>query len=186
MKRQNKVFSRYKIAFVCTLVAVLVLAAIFVPQLLFSSTQSDQPPNSFGTGSGLVEQLTLEQLVMGADRIVVGTVTDMISHSDAQHGTINTLVTLSAEDCIKGSSEGQIVITLPGGETDGEWLWVEDVPSFQLGERTVVFLEEREDDDFSVVGGFQGKFHIDGDNMVGGNMSLTEFIDQIRDIVARQ
>ena len=122
---------------------------------------------------------------MGADRIVVGTVTDVISHSDAQHGTINTLVTLSAEDCIKGSSEGQIVITLPGGETDGEWLWVEDAPSFQLGERAVVFLEENEGV-FSVVGGFQGKFTIDKNSMVSGNLPLTQFIEQLRDIVARQ
>ena len=185
MKPRNKVFSRYKVTFLCTLVAVVFLVAIFVPQLLFPSTRSEEPPNSFGTGSGLVEQLTLEQLVMGADYIVVGTVTDMISQSDAQHGSINTLVTLSAEDWIKGSLEGQIVITLPGGEMNGKWLWVEDAPSFQLGERAVVFLEESEDT-FTVVGGFQGKFSIDKNNMVSGKLPLTQFIEQLRDIAAKQ
>ena len=64
-------------------------------------------------------------------------------------------------------------------------LWVEDVPSFQLGERAVVFLEESEGI-FNVVGGFQGKFSVDENNMVSGSMPLSEFIDQIRDIVAKQ
>lgn len=184
MTRKHKVSSKYQAILLCALVAAVTLAAIFVPQLLSHSTQSEEPPDSSGTGSGLVEQLTLEQLVMGADCIVVGTVTDMINHPDAQHGSINTLVTLSAEDWIKGSSEGQIVITVPSGEMDGGWLWVEDAPSFQSGERAVVFLEESEGV-FSVVGGFQGKFSIDENNMVGGNIPLSEFIDQIREIVTK-
>jgi len=74
-----------------------------------------------------------------------------------------------------------VVITIPGGELNGQKLLVEDTPSFQLEERAVVFLEER-DGIFSVVGGFQGKFTIDKNNMVNGNTPLTEFIDRIRDI----
>lgn len=68
---------------------------------------------------------------------------------------------------------------------DGEWLWVEDAPNFQLGERVVVFLEESEGV-FSVVGGFQGKFSIDKNNMVSGNLPLSQFIEQLRDIATKQ
>lgn len=50
----------------------------------------------------------------------------------------------------------------------------------------MVLLEKREDGDFSVVGGFQGKLSINKNNMVSGDMPLTEFIAQIRDIVANQ
>jgi len=68
---------------------------------------------------------------------------------------------------------------------NGQTLWVEDAPSFQLGERAVLFLEESEGI-FSVVGSFQGKFTIDKNNMISGNMSLAEFVDQIRGILASQ
>lgn len=129
-----------------------------------------------------MEQLTLDELAARAESILVGEVTDIASYKEAN---IYTLVTLSVEQTIKGETGGQVTIRLPGGEVDGLGLQVEDVPSFESGERAVVFLEEGEGI-FSVVGGFQGKFTIDRNNMVSGTMSLTEFIDQIRDILAKQ
>ncbi len=48
----------------------------------------------------------------------------------------------------------------------------------------MVFLESS--DGFSlVVVGFQGKFTIDKDNMVG-NMPLQEFVEQVKNAIAKQ
>ena len=99
-------------------------------------------------------------------------------------GSIYTLVTLAVEQTIKGETKDVVNIRVAGGEVNGRKLWVEDAPSFQLGERAVVF-SNKGDATFTVVGGLQGKFTIDENDMVSGNTPLAEFIDQIRDVLAR-
>jgi len=141
----------------------------------------NQPSRSSG---GLVEKLTIDELAVRADSILIGEVTDSTCYQEGE-GNIYTQVTLSVEQTIKGETEEEVVIRVAGGEVNGQVLWVEDAPSFQLGERVVVFLEE-DDGVFGVVGWFQGKFSIDKNNMVSGNTPLTEFIEQIRNILAKQ
>ena len=130
------------------------------------------------SAAGIVEKLTVEQLAARADSILVGKVTNIACYQEDK-GNIYTLVTLSMEQTIKGETKEAVNVRIPGGELNRQAMWVEDAPSFQLGERVVIFLEEREGI-FNVVGGFQGKFSIDKNNMVSGNMPLTEFINQIK------
>lgn len=144
--------------------------------------EAPNPPSQ--SGAGIVEKLTVEELTDRADSILIGRVTDIACYHEGE-GNIYTQVTLSVEQTIKGEVKETVNVRVPGGELNGQTLWVEDAPSFQMGERVVVFLEEREGT-FTVVGGFQGKFTIDDNNMVSGNTPLTEFIDQIRDILAGQ
>ncbi len=141
------------------------------------------PPVS-QSGEGIVEKLTLDELALRADSILVGEVTDITVYEEGS-GNIYTIVTLSVEQSIKGETEVEAQMRVPGGEVDGRVLFVEDAPSFQLGERTVVFLS-RGGDGLTVVGGFQGKFTVDKNNMVDGNISLTEFVDQVEDILEKQ
>jgi len=61
---------------------------------------------------------------------------------------------------------------------------VEDAPKFQLGESAIVFLEKG-DGIYRVIGGFQGKFIIDTNNMVG-NVPLQQFLEQITNAIAKQ
>ena len=145
-----------------------------------SPQTSSPPPQSDG---GLVGKLTLEQLAARADSILVGKVINITCHQEGK-GNIYTLVTLSVEQTIKGETGGEVVIRVLGGEVGGLVMMVTDTPSFQVGEKAAVFLDNGEGI-LTIVGGFQGKFTIDENNMVG-NMPLTEFIDQIKDILARQ
>jgi len=163
---------RLKGIFLCILaVGAMVISCV-------SPMPPETPPSS---GHGLIEQLTLDELTARADSIVVGEVTDIACHEENK-GNIYTLITLSVEQTVKGKSEGEVMIKVPGGEVGGNRLIVEDTPSFQLGERVMVFLKKGEDDKFSVVGGFQGKFSIDENNMVG-DAPLDQFIDQVRVII---
>jgi hypothetical protein len=148
------------------------------------STGVEAPSSPSQSSVGIVEKLTVEELTARADSILVGEVTDIVCHQESE-GNIYTQVTLAVEQTIKGQKKEAVNLSVPGGELNGQTLWVEDAPSFQRGERVVVFLEEREGI-FTVVGGFQGKFTIDNNNTVSGNKPLTEFIDQIRDILASQ
>lgn len=159
---------------------LVMLAFIVVTLLATSCQQATPPPPSDG---GLVGKLTLEQLAAKANSILVGKVTNIACYQEGK-GNIYTLVTLSVEQTIKGETEGEVVIRVLGGEVGELEMMVTDTPSFQVGERAVVFLDKGEGI-FTVVGGFQGKFTIDENNMVG-NIPLTEFIDQIEAILASQ
>jgi len=130
-----------------------------------------------GSTSALVEQFTIEELTASADSIFVGEVADIASYQEGE-GNIYTLVTLSVEQTIKGEPEEEVVIKVPGGELDGLWLWVSDTPSFEPGERFVVFLEEV-DGAFGVCGWYQGKFSIRDNCVVERNQSLTSFMADI-------
>ena len=166
--------SRFILALVCLLVGGVIVNSC-------GRLETPEPPSQ--VGQGLVEKLTLDELTAKAGSILIGEVTNIACYKEAE-GNIYTLVTFSVEQTIKGEIEDEVVIRTPGGELNGQTLWVEDVPTFQLRERAVVFLEESEGV-FSVVGGFQGKFSIDENNVVGGNIPLSEFIDQIREIVTK-
>lgn len=133
--------------------------------------------------SGLVEKLTLDDLATRADLVLLGEAVDVASHKDA-NGSIYTMVTFSVEQIFKGGTTNDVAVRVPGGELDGQIQLVEDASSFQLGERAVVFLEKGEGI-FHVFGGFQGKFTIDKNNMVG-NIPLQEFVEQVRNSVAKQ
>jgi hypothetical protein len=133
--------------------------------------------------SGLVEKLTLDDLAARADLVLLGKAVDVTGHEEAS-GNVYTLVTFSVEQFFKGETANQVVVSVPGGKLDGQIQVVEDAPSFQLGERVVVFLEKG-DGIFRVLGGFQGKFTIDKNNMVG-NVPLQEFVEQVRNAIAKQ
>jgi hypothetical protein len=144
--------------------------------------EAPNPPSQ--SGAGIVEKLTVEELTARADSILIGRVIDIACYREGE-GNIYTQVTLSVEQTIKGETQEVVNLRVPGGELNGQAMWVEDAPSFESGERAVIFLQGAEGS-FTVVGGFQGKFTIDSNNMVSGNMSLTEFIEQIRGILAKQ
>jgi len=146
--------------------------------------RAESPYTPSQSSGGLVEKLTIEELTVRADSILVGEVADIASYQEGE-GNIYTVVTLSVEQTIKGEAAGQMTIKVTGGEVDGLGLWVEDVPSFEPEEKVVVFLEEIEGA-FGVCGWHQGKFTIDKNNMVSGNTPLTEFTQQIRNILASQ
>ena len=137
-----------------------------------------------GNALALVEQLNLEELTAKADAILVGEVTDIAYYEEGK-GDIYTMVTLSVEQTIKGESEGEVTIKVPGGEVDGLQLWVEDVPSFQLGERAFVFLEEA-DNALRVSGWYQGKFTVENTRVLERDQSLTSFMADICRIMEAQ
>lgn len=140
-------------------------------------------PSPSQSSSGLVEKLTLDDLATRANLVVLGEVIDVMYQKEA-NDNIYTLVTLSIEQTFKGEAKKGVVISIPGGKLDGKVLEVEDASNFQLGEGTIVFLEKG-DEIFRVVGGFQGKFTIDKNNMVG-NVPLQRFVEQVNNAVAEQ
>ena len=166
-------------------ILVVLLVSIGVLALFPACTSGggtiNPPPSQ--SASGLVEKLTLDDLAARANLVVLGEVVDVVYQKEA-NGNIYTLATLSVGQTFKGGTIKEVVISTPGGKLDGKILEVEGAPNFQLGESAIVFLEKG-DGIFRVIGGFQGKFTIDKNNMVG-NVPLQQFVEQVRNAVAKQ
>lgn len=170
MREMNYV--RFIGATVCILVMEGTVACNRVPP-------ADTPSQSI---SRLVEKLTLDDLAARSHLTVLGEVIEVTYRKDT-NGNIYTLTTLSVEQTFKGESVKQVVITAAGGKVDGQMLHVEDAASFQPGERAVIFLEKN-NETFTVTGGFQGKFIVDKNLMVD-NIPLQEFIQRVTEALAR-
>ena len=147
-----------------------------------SDKEINVPSTIQPSSEGIVEKFTIDNLTLTADSILVGEVTD-ITCFEENVGKIFTIVTFSVEQSIKGGTEDTVSIRVPGGTVNGRTLTVEDAPSFQPQERAVVFLDKG-GDTMGVVGGFQGKFTVENDMV--GDKTLTEFVNQIEDILSRQ
>jgi hypothetical protein len=141
-----------------------------------------------------VRRLTLDDLVAKADSIVVGRVIDARTFWTEDHKLILTSHTVEIQQCLKGGSGDAVVVTTIGGRIGGSALRVAGMPTLEIGESAVFFLEHS-GSYTTIVGLKQGKFPIaDGQvqNMIGGvspaetlagkpvSMPLDEFKHQIQ------
>jgi hypothetical protein len=113
----------------------------------------------------MVMPVTLDELTDRSSRIVQGTVRAFQSCPSADGQTIVTQVVLSVSTHLKApsgspASEGDLTLTVPGGEIGGIGLRVGTSPQFSVGERVVLFLKEAPDGGLELTEGFQGKFAV--------------------------
>jgi len=141
----------------------------------------------------------LENLIDNADSIVIGTVAEHNSYWNDKHTRIYTSVVLSIEESLKGTTIERVTVILPGGEVDEIGEWVSDMPSFDQGERVMIFLKKLSEaqlpsakdskielpkEQFEVYSGFQGKFTITGDKV--GDLSLAKFKERVKKVLKGQ
>lgn len=132
---------------------ILVVAALF----LFNA------PAAFAT---LVEFLDTAQMTQLSKEIYTGKITRTYSSWDPDNKMIYTYVKLNVDQTIKGSSAKEVLIRIPGGETNGVQMRVHGVAHFIKGEETLVFLRHHQGAP-TVVGMAQGKYIISTDPSSG-------------------
>lgn len=104
-----------------------------------------QPEDTVEEISGLLPQLTVDDLILHSDAIVIGTVTDILP---AKYGVvpgeisiIYTDVIVQADRYLFGEPKSErIAIQVWGGRIGDIVMLAEDEPVFILGEHIVVFL----------------------------------------------
>jgi hypothetical protein len=141
-----------------------------------------------------VRRLSFDDLVAGADTIVVGEVIDSRVYWASDRKIILTSYTVKVGESIKGSASATVTVTTVGGKIGNTILHVSGMPQFRPGENAIVFLE-RTGAYTTVVGLNQGKFTLSNgevSNTVSGlsfpdggagkavKMPLDEFKRQIR------
>jgi hypothetical protein len=108
---------------------------------------------------------TFDQLVTDAELIFQGTVTDARSQwtGEGAERHIDTYVTFSIEDAIKGAPGNSYTIRMLGGTVDGETIEVSDTPRFKVGDRDILFVEHNGSQFVPLVGIMHGRFHVQTD-----------------------
>ncbi|MCJ7655127.1 MAG: putative Ig domain-containing protein, partial [Dehalococcoidia bacterium] len=167
---------------------LFILACSMLPLAFTGPVQADEGKSN------------LAELTAGADSVIVGTVVERSSYWNDERTGIYTSVVLSIEEGLKGTvCQDRITVTLPGGEADGIEQWVSDVPSFDQGEKAVVFLKkippeklpktkahkaQPPEEQFEVYHGYQGKFAIKQGKV--DNLPEPEFKERVRKVAQGQ
>lgn len=137
-----------------------------------------------GVSSGVVEEMSLLQLVSASDLIITGSVEEINSRWNSGHDQIHTDVGLSVQQCVKGPWQpSRVTIRVSGGQVGDIVQSSPAAPQFEVGEEVLVFLEFGEEGTARVVGGFQGKLTLSEDKVVGSDVSVGSFLSQVRQIM---
>lgn len=129
---------------------------------------------------------TDEELIIGARAIVRGQVTNISSGYDEAHKGIFTYITLQVTEVYKGAlTTGTIILKEPGGVTREFGSLIYGVPTFTVGEETLLYLDTWADGSLRVYQWFLGKFKITP-NLSTGKPTITREVPTGRvDIVGR-
>jgi hypothetical protein len=139
-----------------------------------------------GRANAMLLKMGKDELAVKADRIVVGKVTAIEARLSEGEGLIYSSVKIAVEDNIKGAgAEGTISVRVAGGTVGGEGMETESAPKFKVGEKVVLFLEKGPDEEWLVIGGFQGKYTVLGDKVLKEEMPVGDFKGAIHKILER-
>lgn len=106
--------------------------------------------------------LALDQaeLVAQADAVVQGRIVEVQSFWNPEHTAILTEAVLEVEDSVVGSAPAYVNLRTFGGQVGNYRIVAHGFPTFQLGERMVLFLEPEQDGAQRVLGYQQGQYRI--------------------------
>lgn len=110
-----------------------------------------------------VVKLDFDQLVAASDVIIVGHIATVKAFE--QNGRVFTRVEVRVDETLKGAVAGKLEIVHIGGRTDDLVTRVHGMPSFEVGEHALLFLEQpRSVKHFVVTGLAQGKIALEKSN----------------------
>jgi hypothetical protein len=121
-----------------------------------------------------VEKMELPQLVYVADNIVQGRVESVEARYEDQ--MIYTYASIIVDDPLKGDRRRTVLVRHMGGRIGARFVRISGMPQFQAGDQLIVFLRNRQDGTFDVVGLNQGKYEI-VDNHAVANVSGVTILD---------
>jgi len=131
-------------------------------------------------------------LVKRSDVIVVGKVGRKASEWNEDKSRIQTRVSVTVDQTIKGSPAARtITVIVPGGEVGGVGEWYSHTAQFAVNEDVVVFAKKDKRGDYRVAGGEHGKVSLEKDgatgNLIVPNLgTLDQFTAQVKTVVKAQ
>lgn len=110
-----------------------------------------------------VKQLSLEQMVRGSQRIVLGRRVSQETYWNKTRTRIFTATRFAVTEDLKGESRGTTTVVTVGGTMDGLTLVVSGTPRFREREEVLLFLETGKSGNWILMGLSQGVFRITAD-----------------------
>ena len=129
----------------------LLLAGVGVPVLVS------------GLEATTVKRLSLEQMVRGSHRIMLGRCISQDTYWNKNRTRIYTATRFAVTEDLKGESRGTATVVTVGGTIEGMTLVVSGMPSFRVHEEVLLFLEAGKSGNWILMGLSQGMFRITAD-----------------------
>jgi hypothetical protein len=118
-----------------------------------------------------VQKMELQELVTISDSIVQGRVESVEARYEAR--MIYTYVSIVVDDPLKGERRRTVLLRHMGGNIGAKTIWIAGMPQFKVGEQVIVFLRNRQDGTFDVIGLNQGKYDVVNDSAVANVSGVT-------------
>ena len=103
------------------------------------------------------------ELVGRAEAVVQGRIVEVHSFWNAEHTVILTEAVLEVEDTVVGAAPAFVNLRTFGGRVGNYTVEAHGFPTFELGERMLVFLEPEQGGAQRVLGYQQGQYRIQGE-----------------------
>src|SRR5215218_6674793 len=113
---------------------------------------------SAAAGATVILPIEFRELVATSSAIVHGRVTDSRSMFVDERRSVDTFVTVAAEDYLKGNLGEHVTFRVPGGEAGRYRTVFVGAPQFARGDEVVLFLKSRSGGLPMVIGLSQGVF----------------------------
>src|SRR5438552_2520247 len=121
-----------------------------------------------------VEKMELPRLVSASDNIVQGRVESV--EARYENRMVYTYVSVVVDEPIKGERRRTVLVRQLGGKIGAMTAWIAGMPQFKTGDQVIVFLKNRQDGTYDVIGLNQGKYDIVNDYAVA-NVSGVSVLD---------
>ena len=118
-----------------------------------------------------VQKMDLQQLVTLSDSIVQGRVESVETRYEEK--TIFTYVSIVVDDPLKGERRRTVLLRHMGGTIGAKTVWIAGMPQFNVAEQVIVFLRNKQDGTFDVIGLDQGKYDVVDDHAVANVSGVT-------------
>ncbi len=141
---------------------------------------------------GQPKTIQTDKLVRDSEVIVVGTVGSLKSEWNADRTRIQTVVSISVDETIKGAVDGgSLSVVIPGGEVGEVGEWYSHSVRFKDAEEVVVFAKKDRQGVLRVTDGEHGKFLVEkgakaGSRIIPNLGALDEFTAQVKQTVKAQ
>ena len=116
-----------------------------------------------GVEATTVKQLSLEQIVRGSHRIMLGRCVSQETYWNKNRTRIYTATRFAVTEDLKGESRGTATVVTVGGTRDGLTQVVSGTPAFRVNEEVLLFLESGKSGHWILMGLSQGMFRIAAD-----------------------
>ena len=116
-----------------------------------------------GLEATTVKQFSLEQMVRGSHRIILGRRVSQETYWNKNRTRIYTATRFAVTEDLKGESRRTATVVTVGGTLDGMTLSVSGTPRFRENQEVLLFLEAGKGDYWILMGLSQGMFRITAD-----------------------